>query len=156
MWMLSFVPDSFLLYIINIILIIGAVGSFLFFFVLHKVLRWLPALAPYYLILQIISAVLLVAGIYLKGGYGVEMSWREKVAELEEKIRASETKSKEVNTVIQKVYVDKVKTIKDTQYVIQERIKEVEKEIDKDCKVPAIAVDIHNSAAKNVKPGDNK
>ena len=156
MWMLSFVPDSFLLYIINTILIVGAIGSFLFFFVLHKILRWFPALSPYYLFLQIASAVLLVAGIYLKGGYGVEMEWRSKVAELEEKIRVAESKAPQINTVIQKVYVDKVKTIKDTQYVIQERIKEVEKEINKECKVPEVAIDIHNSAAKNVKPGEGK
>jgi hypothetical protein len=54
------------------------------------------------------------------------------------------------------VYIDRVKTVKDTQYVIQERIKEVEKIIDKECKVVPEAVDIHNAAAKNRKPGDNK
>ncbi len=156
MWMLAFIPDSFLIYVINAILIAGAIGSVLFFFVLHKILRWFPALSPYYLILQVISAVLLVAGIYLKGGYSVEMEWRAKVAELEEKVRVSETKSKEVNTVIQKVYVDKVKTVKDTQIVIQEKIKEVEKIIDKDCKVAPEAIDLHNAAAKNVKPGEAK
>ncbi len=154
--MLAFIPDSFLIYVINAILIAGAVGSFLFFFVLHRVLRWFPALSPYYLILQVISAILLIAGIYLKGGYGVEMEWRSKVAELEEKVRVAEEKGKKVNTVIQKVYIDKVKTVKDTQFVIQEKIKEVEKIIDKDCKVPEVAIDIHNDAAKNRKPGDAK
>lgn len=156
MWMLAFIPDSFLIYVINAILIVGAVGSFLFFFVLHRILRWFPALSPYYLILQVISAVLLVAGIYLKGGYGVEMEWRAKVAELEEKIKKAEAKAPQINTVIKKVYVDKIKTVKDTQVVIQERIKEVEKIIDKECKVAPEAIDIHNSAAKNVKPGETK
>ncbi len=156
MWMLAFIPDSFLIYVINAILIAGAIGSFLFFFVLHRILRWFPALSPYYLILQVISAVLLVIGIYLKGGYGVEMEWRAKVVELEEKVRVAEEKGKQVNTVIKKVYIDKVKTVKDTQIVIQEKIKEVEKIIDKDCKVPEVAVDIHNDAAKNRKPGDAK
>ncbi len=156
MWMLAFIPDSFLIYVINAILIAGAVGSFLFFFVLHRILRWFPALSPYYLILQVISAVLLVAGIYLKGGYGVEMEWRAKVAELEEKIKNSEEKVPQINTVIQKVYVDKVKTVKDTQYVIQEKIKEVEKIIDKECKVAPEAIDLHNAAAKNAKPGESK
>ncbi len=156
MWVLSFIPDSFLLYIVNAILVIGAVSSFLFFFVLHRILRWFPALSPYYLILQVISAALLVAGIYLKGGYSVEMEWRTKVAELEEKVRVAEEKGKQVNTVIQKVYIDKIKTVKDTQVVIQEKIKEVEKIIDKECKVPEVAVDIHNDAAKNRKPGETK
>jgi hypothetical protein len=90
MWMLSFVSDSFLIYIVNAILIAGAIGTFLTFFILHRVVRWLPALAPYHLILQIISIVLLIGGVYLRGGYGVEMSWREKVAELESKIKIAE------------------------------------------------------------------
>ncbi len=156
MWILSFVPDSFLLWIINIILLAGAIGSFLTFFLLHRIVRWFPAIAPYHLLLQIVSIALLVAGVYLRGGYGVEMEWRARVAELEEKIKVSETKSKEVNVVVQKVYVDKIKTVKDTQVVIQEKIKEVEKIIDKECKVAPEAIDLHNAAAKNIKPGENK
>ena len=156
MFLLSFVPDSFLIYIINMILIIGAVGSFLFFFVLHRILRWFPALAPYYLIFQIISAVLLVAGIYFKGGYGVEMEWREKLRIAEEKAKVAEEKSKETNIVVQKVYVDRVKTVKENVIVYQDRIKEVEKIIDAKCEVAPEAVDIHNSAAKNIKPGEKK
>jgi hypothetical protein len=66
--MLSFVPDSFLLYIVNAILIAGAIGTFLTFFILHRIVRWFPAIAPYHLILQIVSIVMLVAGVYLKGG----------------------------------------------------------------------------------------
>ena len=84
------------------------------------------------------------------------MMWRDRVAAMEEKVAAAEVKSAKTNTVIQKVYVDKVKVVKDTQYVIQERIKEVEKLIDKDCRVAPEAVDIHNDAAKNRKSGENK
>lgn len=156
MWMLSFIPDSFLLYILNAILVIGAVGTFFSFFLLHRIVRWLPALAPYHLLLQIISIALLVIGIYFRGGYGVEMEWRARVAELEEKVKVSEAKSKEVNTVIQKVYVDKIKTVKDTQIVVQEKIKEVEKIIDKECKVPEEAVNLHNEAIRRLQPGAGK
>lgn len=156
MWMLSFIPDSFLLYILNAILVVGAVGTFFSFFLLHRIVRWLPALAPYHLFLQIISIALLVIGIYFRGGYGVEMEWRARVAELEEKVKVSEAKSKEVNTVIQKVYVDKIKTVKDTQIVVQEKIKEVEKIIDKECKVPDEAVNLHNEAIRRLQPGAGK
>lgn len=156
MWMLSFIPDSFLMWVINVILLAGIIGSFLTFFLLHRIVRWFPAIAPYHLILQILSIVLLVSGVYLKGGYGVEMEWRAKVAELEEKIKQAEEKAPQINTVIKKVYVDKIKTVKDTQVVIQERIKEVEKIIDKECKVAPEAIDLHNAAAKNIKPGETK
>lgn len=148
MWFLSFLPDSMLMYIVNGVLTVGAVSFFLSFFVLHRILNKFPALAPYHLIIQIVSLVLLVVGIYLKGGYSTEMMWRERLKEAEEKIAIAEQKSKEVNTVIQKVYVDKVKIVKDTKVVIQDRIVEKEKIINAECKVPKEALDILNDAAK--------
>ena len=154
--MLGFVPDSFLLYVVNTILVIGAVSSFLFFFVLHRILRWFPALSPYYLLLQIISAVLLVAGIYFKGGYSVEANWREKLRIAEERAKAAEEQASKKNVEIQTKIVEKVKVVKDTQYVIQEKLKEVEKVIDAKCEVAPEAIDIHNAAAKNRKPGEAK
>jgi uncharacterized membrane protein YraQ (UPF0718 family) len=155
MWMLSFVPDSFLIYIVNAILIAGAIGTFFTFFILHRVVRWLPALAPYHLILQIISIVLLVAGVYFKGGYGVEMEWREKVRIAEEKARIAEQQAKELNTKLDAEIKKKQKVIVENKIVYQERIKEVATVIDKECKVAPEAVDIHNSAAKN-KPLEKK
>lgn len=156
MWMLAFVPDAFLVYIVNAILIAGAIGTFFTFFILHKVVRWLPALAPYHLILQIISIVMLVAGVYLKGGYGVEMEWREKLRIAEERARAAEAQAKVVNEKIVTVYKDRVKVVTETKIVIQEKLKEVEKIIDAKCEIVPEAVDLHNAAAKNRKPGENK
>lgn len=151
MWLLSFLPDSFLLWVINIILVAGLAGTLSSFFI-----RFIPPLIPYATPIKFLGIALLVVGVWFRGGYDVEMEWREKLKEAEAKVAIAETKSKETNTVIQKVYIDKVKTVRDTQYVIQERIKEVEKLIDKDCRVAPEAVDIHNDAAKNRKPGDNK
>ena len=154
--MLSFVPDSFLFYVINIILIAGAVGTFLSFFVIHRIVRWFPAIAPYHLILQIISIVLLVAGVYLKGGYGVEMEWREKLRIAEERARAAEEQAKVVNEVIVTQYRDRVKVVKENVIVYQDRIKEVEKIINQECKVAPEVIDIHNAAVKNKKIEANK
>ncbi len=155
MWMLSFIPDSFLIYIVNLILLAGAIGSILFFFVLHRILRWFPALSPYYLLLQIISAALLVAGIYLKGGYSVEMGWREKVRIAEEKARLAEQQAAELNTKLNAEIKKKQKVIVENKIVYQDRIREVAKVIDKECKVAPEAIDIHNAAAKN-KPLEKK
>ena len=152
--MLTFVPDSFLFYVINIILIAGAIGTFLSFFVIHRIVRWFPAIAPYHLILQIISIVVLVAGVYFKGGYGVEMMWRERAAELEAKVKIAEEQAKVVNETIVVEYRDRVKVVTDTKIVIQEKIKEVEKIVDGQCKVAPEAVVIHNQAAKL--PKDSK
>jgi len=156
MWMLSFVPDSLLIWIVNTILVIGAVGSFLSFFVLHKLLNKIPALAPYYLLIQIVSAVLLVAGIYFKGGYDVEANWREKLRVAEQKAQLAEEQAKEANSKIQTKIVEKVKVVKENTIVYRDRIKEVETIIDKECKVAPEAIDIHNAAAKNKKLGETK
>lgn len=156
MWLLSFVPDSFLSWIVNTILIVGAVGSFLTFFVLHRILNKFPALAPYYLLLQIVSALLLVSGIYLKGGYSVEMEWREKLRVAEERAKEAEAQAKVVNEKIVIQYRDRVKTVQENVVVYQDRIKEVEKIINQDCKVSPQVIDIHNDAAKNRKAEANK
>jgi hypothetical protein len=152
-WLLAWIPDSVLLYVVHTILIVGAISSFLSFFLLHRIVRWFPALAPYHLLLQIVSAVLLVAGIYLKGGYDTEAEWRQRVAELEAKVKESEEKSKEVNEKIVVKYKDRVKVIKDTQIVVQEKIKEVEKLVDAKCEVAPEAVNILNEAAKKPERG---
>jgi hypothetical protein len=147
MWLLSFLPDSLLMYIINGVLVVGAVSFFLSFFVLHRILNKFPALAPYHLVIQIISVVLLVSGIYFKGGYSTEMMWRERVKEVEAKVAAAEAKSKETNIVIQTQYRDKVKTVKEVQIVVQERIVKEAVQMDLECKVDANAISILNQAA---------
>ena len=146
MWMLAFIPDALLAWAINTVLIVGIVGFVASFF-FGYVVRWLPAIAPYHLLIQVVSIVLLVAGVYFKGGYSVEMVWRERVAELESKIAISEQKSKEVNEKIVTVYKDRVKVVKETQVVVQEKIKTVELKIDSQCKITAETVDILNQAA---------
>ena len=146
MWMLAFIPDAFLAWVINTVLIAGVIGFAASFF-FGYVVRWLPAIAPYHLLIQIISIVLLVSGVYFKGGYSVEMSWRNRVAELEAQVAKSEQKSKEVNEKIVTVYKDKVKIVKETQVVIQEKIKTVEVKIDSQCKITADTIDILNQAA---------
>ena len=155
MWMLSFVPDSLLIWIVNTILIIGAIGSFLSFFVLHRILNRIPALAPYYLLIQVTSAVLLIAGIYFKGGYDVEASWRDKVRIAQEKAALAEQQAKEANVKLNAEIKKKQQVVKENTIVYRDRIREIEKVIDKECKVAPEAIDIHNAAAKN-KPLEKK
>ena len=149
--MLSFISDDILLYVVNSVLIVGAVLSFLSFFVLHRIVRWFPWIAPYHMLLQIVSAFLLVIGIYFKGGYSVEVEWREKVREAEERVKIAEGLSKEANVQIKTQIVEKIKVVKDVQVVIQDRIVEKEKIIDAECKIAPDTIGIINDAAKNTK-----
>jgi serine phosphatase RsbU (regulator of sigma subunit) len=102
-------------------------NSLFTFFILHRVVRWFPAIAPYHLILQIISIVLLVAGVYLKGGYGVEMEWREKVRVAEEKIAEVERQSQILNKQLEEERKKKQKVKIEYYNTIKTEIREVEK-----------------------------
>ena len=139
-------PDSFILWIVNIILVLGAGAT-----VAGFVIKNIPLINQYRLPLQIGGIIALCIGIYLKGGYSVEMTWRERVAELESKIAVAEAQSQQANTDLTKALQQKTKVVKEVQVVIQERIKEVEKKIDAECKIAPEAIDILNDAARNVK-----
>lgn len=146
MWMLSFLPDSFLIWFINIVLLSGVVGI-----VASVFIKYLPFLSQYKTILQVVSVVLLVGGVYFRGGYDTEMEWRGKVAEAEAKVKIAEEQSKEANTKIKTVIVEKTKVIREQQVVYQERIKEVQAKMDTQCKVIPEALDILNQAASGGK-----
>jgi len=149
MFLLNFIPDSFLIWAINAILLMGLFGTLSSYFI-----RFIPPLYPYAGLVKTLGIVLLVLGVWFRGGYDVEMEWRDRVKEVEAKVAAAEAKSKDANIVIQKVYVDKIKVITDTKIVIQKEIVEKEKIIDAQCKVAPEALDILNEAAKN--PGTSK
>lgn len=147
MWILHFLPDSFLAFIVNAILLLGIVSSVLSFFVINKILRWIPGLSKYVTLAQIASAVLLVAGVYFKGGYSTEMQWRERVKEVEAKLEEAKKESAKVNTVVETKIVTKTKIIKEAGETIIQRVDNVIP-VEKDCVLPKEAIDVHNEAAR--------
>lgn len=147
--MLAWVPDSALLLAVHAVLIAGAISTFLSFFLLHRIVRWMPALAPWHLLLQIISIALLVGGVYFKGGYDTEASWRAKVKEAEDKVAVVEEQSKELNAKLEAKIKEKQKVRVEYYATVKERIKEVEKLIDSKCELDPKVNDLHNKAATN-------
>jgi hypothetical protein len=148
-WMFSLLPDAFLNWFYWAIIVAGITG------VLAGWLgKWIPFYGNYVKILQPIGIVLLVLGVWLRGGYDTEMSWRDRVSKLEEQVKIAEEKSKETNTIIEEKVIEKTKVIKGnteyiTQYVDREVIKkeEIIKYIE-NCPVPKEIIDIHNQAAE--------
>jgi hypothetical protein len=145
MWMLQFLSDAVILWFCNILLLVGIVLTALGFFV-HRI----PFLYQYQLPFKIGGVLLLAAGVYFRGGYAVEMTWRERVAALEKQLAVAEAKSAEVNTVIEQkvVYRDKVvreqgKTL--TEYVDREVVKLIPAQCDR---LPQELIDVHNRAAR--------
>ena len=143
MWLLHLLPDSFLIWIINLLLTGGLIGMLVGFFGSK-----IPFVSTYARVIQIASIIAFCIGLYWKGGYSVEQDWRERVAEMEEKVRISEEKSKEINTVIETKYKDRVKKITETKEVIIEKIKVNEKIIDAKCELDPMVISILNEAAK--------
>ena len=150
-WVLSLIPDSVLLWFINIILLLGAVG-----FVASYFAKLIPFVTQYRIPVQIVSVLLLVVGVYLKGGYGIEMAWRDKLHQAEERAKIAEEKAKELNGNLDAEIKKKKDSIKENTIVYRDRIIKQKEIIDKECKVPQVAVDILNDAALNRKQGANK
>ena len=143
MWLLSFLPDAFLLFIINAILICGIVGT-----VIGFLGSKLPFIGNYANIIKYVSIALLCIGIYWKGGYSVEQEWRQRVAELEEKVKDAEEKSQQTNVVIETKIRERTKRVVETRERIVEKIKEMEKVIDAKCELDPAVISILNEAAK--------
>lgn len=148
-WMFSLIPDATLNWIYWAIIAIGVSGI-----IAGWLGRWIPVYGKYAGALKPIGIVILVLGVWLRGGYDTEMAWRAKVAEAEAKVAAAEQKSQETNTVIEQKIVEKTKVIKGkteyiTQYLDREVVKkeEIIKYIEQ-CPVPKEIIDIHNQAAE--------
>jgi hypothetical protein len=147
-WLLALIPDSFFLWITYILIAIG-VGLY----VVSKLVTWIPLISQYKLPAELGGVLLLVIGSFLFGSYGTEMAWRERVAELEAKVKTAEEKSQQVNTVIETKIVEKIKVVKENVYVNREIIKEVAgKQLDAVCTLPKSTIVLHDSASRNEVP----
>lgn len=143
MWMMHLLPDSFLIWIIDLLLVGGLIGIVVGFFGSK-----ISFVSTYARIIQIASIILFCIGVYWKGGYSVEADWRQRVAELEEKIKDAEEKSRQTNVVIETKYRDRVKTITETRERVVEKIKEREKVINAKCELDPSVISILNEASK--------
>jgi hypothetical protein len=142
MWLLNFIPD----FVIHLGVLAGLAAVVLTTFFGSVI----PAM--YKIPVQVAGVVVLAASLWLEGANANQASWMAKVAELEAKVRVAEEKSAVVNTKIEYKFLDRVKVVRDTQVVIQEKIVQVEKIVDAKCEVAPEAIDILNRAAE----GDSK
>ena len=145
MWILHFLPESLILFVTTSLLLAGLVTT---------TVSFLPVLAQYRIPTQVLGIALLVAGVYFRGGYSIEMEWRGRVAEMEQKVAAAEAQSRETNTKIVTKVVTKTQVIKTRGETIT---KYIDKEIVKydtkfapggECEIPREFVKAINDAAE--------
>ena len=144
MWMLSFIPTSWLVFAVNFLLVAGAIGL-----VVGTVLKSIPFINNYSTIIRGLSLIFLVSGTYFTGGLAVEKEWRARVEEMQQKVAAAEAKSGEVNTVIQTRVVEKIKVVKETRDANIQVVEKVVTKYDSMCTLSNAAIVLHNSASRN-------
>ena len=152
MWILHFLPDALILWICNIVLLAGILLTVTAFFIKN-----IPIINQYRMPAQVLGIALLVAGVYWRGGYAIEMEWRERVAKVEAKVVAAEAQSKETNTKIVTKVVTKTQVIRTRG---EDIVKYVDREIVKydikfapggECEIPKEFIKALNDAAEQPK-----
>jgi hypothetical protein len=139
MWFLSFIPDGLLKMVVHGMVFIGLFltfgGSFL---------KDLPFLGPYVRIAKQIGIVLFVIGVFFEGGYATEMSYRKRIAELQEKIKEAEIKSAQVNQKLTNELDKKRSEIKDRVKNNAKDIQAQRQNIDAECRLSDTAWMLYN------------
>jgi len=152
MWILHFLPDAVILWFCNILLFAGVVLTLAGFFA-HRI----PVIWQYQLPFRFLGIALLVLGVYFRGGLAVEESWRERVAEVEAKLKIAEEKSTATNQKIDTVAKEKIRVIRGQTQIVRQYIdREVVKYDTKflpggQCEIPQEFIQAHNKSAERTK-----
>jgi len=155
MWQLAFlwslIPDWLITVMVNGLIIVGLVGISA-----SWIARWVPYFNMYRGPIQVIGVICLVLGVYFKGGADVERSWRERVRELEAKVAQAEKQSQEANKKLSDQLAQNKRLTQEVRNANQATIRANAEKINAECRVPDIAIELHNSASKNQVSGSSK
>ena len=138
------VPDWLIVWLVNGLVVVGLIGISA-----SWIARWVPYVNMYRGPIQLVGIVCLVLGVYFKGGADVERSWRERVKEIEAKIAIAEKQSVEANQKLSNQLQQNKKLTQDVKNANQASIRANAEQIDRECRVPDIAISLHNSASLN-------
>jgi membrane protein implicated in regulation of membrane protease activity len=143
MWILHFLPDAFILWFCNILLLTGVVAVAAGFFA-HRI----PGLWQYQLLFKITGIALLVLGVYFRGGVAVETEWRQRVAEVEARLAQAEKAAAEANTKINARAQQRTAQVRERTQLIRQYVDREVVKYDSGCTIPQSFVRAHNTAAE--------
>lgn len=155
MWILHFLPDSLILWVTNTLLFVGIVAA-VASIVVHKI----PVLWRYQIPFKIAALLLLVAGVYLRGGYATEMAWRERVAQAELQVKQYEELAADLNKKLAEAEKNKITYIQGRVQIVKQYIDREVKVYDGKfgpggtCAFPQEFINAHNQSA--AKPEEKK
>jgi hypothetical protein len=143
MFILHFLPDTVIVWFCNILLLAGVAVTVAGFFI-----KSIPLLNQYRVPAQILGIALLTLGVYFRGGVAVETEWRERVAAVEEKLKAAEQQSAKENTRIETRVVQKTEYITRRGQDIVQYVDRVVARYDATCAIPGEFIQAHNRSAE--------
>ena len=143
-WLLQLVPDSIFVWITYLLFGAGVV-----LYVASKLVSWIPLMGQYRLPAELVGVMALVIAAYFYGG----ISYREQIAEMQQRVRIAEEQSQKVNTVIETKIIEKVKVVKQNVYITREIVRDTAgRQLDAQCSLPRSTVSLHDSASLNQVP----
>jgi hypothetical protein len=154
MWQLTFlwslIPDWMITVLVNGLIVVGLVGISAAW-----IARWVPYFNMYRGPIQLVGIVCLVLGVYFRGGADVERSWRERVKELEARVALVEQQSKESNKRLSDQLAQNKKLTQEVKNANTAAIRANAEKINAECRVPDVAIGLHNSASQNKVSGSS-
>lgn len=146
MWLLGFVPDSILTWLIHATLLIGIVlliaGT-----LLGKIL------GPGAQLARPVGALLIIVGVYFEGGLQNELHWRAEVERQTAEVERINAAAQQITKEVEIQYVDRIKVVKEKTNAIIQKIPEyITEKHDADCVIPDGFRVLYNAAAKNQLP----
>ncbi|CAB4137760.1 hypothetical protein UFOVP328_75 [uncultured Caudovirales phage] len=140
-WMLQIIPDSLFVWITYALFLLGA-GAY----IASKLVTWLPMMGRYRLPAELAGVVVLMLASYFYG----QVSYRQAIAELKQKIAVAEQQSKTANAELERRTQQHIKEIREVKNENKRIVREtVGRQIDSQCTLPNSAVSLHNSASRN-------
>lgn len=142
MWVLNFLPD----WIFHFLVLAGIGGL-----IASYLMKFIPFVYMYKTPIQLVSVVAIVGSTFMIGAAWNDQAWRDRVAEMEQKVAAAEVKSVEENVKIVTKIVKKTEVVRIKG---EETIKYIDKEVVKyndRCDIPNEFVNALNDAAEQPK-----
>jgi len=146
MFILHFLPDSVILAFCNILLLTGIVAVAAGF-AAHRI----PVLGQYQLAFKLGGILLLVLGVYFRGGLAVEEQWRERVATVEARLAAAEAASEAANKQIDTRVQKQVTSIRQRMTYVKQYVDREVVRYNDQCQIPEPFIRAHNDAAQGLR-----
>ena len=143
MWfLLNFIPDGLLTWLIHIVVAIGFVLQF------AGLVKNIPGVTPYAIVAKQIGVLVLCVGLFLEGDMYAERSTQERIKDMQAKIAAAEQESKDTNKKLNDALTNNRNLIKDEVSKNARDIEAKRQSINSGCSITNDAWVLYNRAVE--------